>query len=137
MAVESNENPTTCSVEHTCTLYVKDKFGISDQAYHELAMVNKDLPRMYALKMEAKELDSESQIWSTPGEAIGVQQSLRVRLKRRLHVLMQNDPSILVDPHIKVKLTGDGTRLSRSMHTIVIAFTIFRFTIWKSCCSNL
>ena len=73
-AVESNENPTTCSVEHT--LYVKEKFGISNQAYHELDMV--DLPRMYALKKEAKELDSESQIWSTPGEAIGVQQSLRV-----------------------------------------------------------
>ena len=39
---------------------------------------------------------------------------------------MQNDPSILVDPHIKVKLTGDGTRISRSMHTIVTAFTILK-----------
>ena len=96
--------------------YVLCEGWISDQAYHELA---KDLLECMCFK----ELDTESQTWSTPGEGISDQQSLRVWLKRRLHVLMQNHPSILADPHIKVKLTGDGTRIS--IHPIVIVLLFF------------
>jgi len=54
------------------TLYVKDKFNISNHTYHELAMINKELPRTSVLTKRARELDSESSIFPTPGKLVGV-----------------------------------------------------------------
>ena len=36
------------------TLYIKDKFNISNQAYHEMSMINKELPRSCTLLKTAK-----------------------------------------------------------------------------------
>lgn len=55
------------------TLYIKDRFNVSNQTYHELAMVNKELPHSSALTKRARELDSKSIVRSTPGKIIGVQ----------------------------------------------------------------
>jgi len=44
--------------------------------------------------------------------------------KLRLKTLAKKYPSIKDEPYIRIKLTGDGTRVSRSMHVIVIAFSI-------------
>lgn len=63
------------------TLYIKEKYNISNKAYHELSMVNKDMPRSCTLMKFANELDAHSQIKLTPGQACGVQQSLTERLK--------------------------------------------------------
>ena len=49
--------------------------------YHELSMVNTDLPRTSALKRQAKELDKGSVVRPIPGKVMGVQQSLKERLK--------------------------------------------------------
>ena len=59
------------------TLYIKDKYNLSNQAYHELAMVNPTLPRSCAISKTAKELNSNCIIRATPGNASGVQQSLK------------------------------------------------------------
>ena len=39
-------------------LYAKDKFNVSNEAYHEIAMINEDLPRSHVIKSKAKELNS-------------------------------------------------------------------------------
>ena len=106
------------------TLFIKDKYNLSNQAYHELAMVNPTLPRLYTVSKTAKELNSVSIIRPTPGKEIGVQQSLKEKLHQRIKHLIQLDPSITQSPLLKVKITGDGTCVSRSMHVVVIAFTI-------------
>ena len=46
------------------TLYIKEKY-ISSKAYHELSMVNKDMPRSCTLSMP--------RIWTLTGQAHGVQ----------------------------------------------------------------
>ena len=69
-------------------LYIKEKYSISNEAYHELAMTNPELPSSYRLLKAAKQINSESIIRSTPGKAIGVQQSLKERLTKRLHHLV-------------------------------------------------
>ena len=80
---------------------------MSNTAYHELAMVNNALPRSYA----------------TPGTTVtGVQQSLTERLRKRIQCLAKNEPSFAPNQHIGVKITGDGTCISHSMHAVVIAF---------------
>ena len=106
------------------TFYVKEKFNISNTAYQELSMIHPPLPRWCALNKISKQIDSSSTIRPTPGPMLGVQQSLKQRLKLRLEYLVNMYPSIKEESLIRVKITGDGTKVSRSMHILVIAFTI-------------
>ena len=106
------------------TLYIKERFNMSNQAYHEMAMVNKELPRSCAIIKAAKKLDEKSIIYSTPGPLKGVQQSLKERLVKRIEHLAKSDEKYNKSQCIKVKITGDGTSVSRSMHLVVIAFTL-------------
>ena len=53
-----------------------------------------------------------------------IQQSLKQRLTVRLENLVKKFPNIKDEPYVVVKITGDGTKVSRSMHILVIAFTI-------------
>ena len=108
-------------------LYIKEKYNICNEAYHELAMTNPKLPSSYRLLKAAKEINSESIIRSTPGKAIGVQQSLKERLTRRLHHLLKVNPNFrqsVIQVKNQLKITGDGTYVSRGMHILVIAFTL-------------
>ena len=107
------------------TLYVKEKFHISNNAYHELAMLNPKLPRLCEITREAKQLNAQSNIYPTPEPTIGVQQSLRARLTKSLqHLITVKQTELLLYSTIKVKITADGTQVSRSLHPLVIAFTI-------------
>ena len=40
--------------------------------------------------------------------------------------LVESDPSFTENSVVRVNITGDGTCVSRSMHCVVIAFTIIR-----------
>ena len=106
------------------TLYIKEKLNISNQTYHELAMVNPDLPRGSMLTKRQKELNRESVIRPVPGKVNGVEQSLTERLKKRISHLANTNPSAIKDGRVRVKITGDGTRISNSMHSVVIAFVV-------------
>ena len=106
------------------TLYVKERFNISNTAYHELSMIHPLLPSWSALNTISKEMDARSTIRPTPGPIIGIQQSLKQRLTVRLENLVKKFPNIKDEPYVAVKITGDGTNVSRSMHILVIAFTI-------------
>ena len=106
------------------TLYVKERFNVSDKAYHELSMIHPSLPCWSTINKVAKNINSCCDIYPTPGPILGVQQSLKKCLTTRLQILVNKYPSIKDEAYIRVKLTGDGTRVSRSMHIIVIAFSI-------------
>ena len=70
-------------------LYVKEKFAISDRAYHEMSSLCSHLPPQHHLKKLSKSLDSESDITSPPNGIVGVQQSLRDRLQIRHHHMIE------------------------------------------------
>ena len=53
-------------------LYIKEKFNTSNQAYHEIAMINKELPHLCTVIKVAKKLDEQCIIHSTPGKLKGV-----------------------------------------------------------------
>ena len=72
----------------------------------------------------SKKLDEKRIIYPTPGRLKGVQQSLKERLVKRIENLAKNDEKYNIRQYIKVKITGDGTSVSRSMHLVVIAFTL-------------
>ena len=106
------------------TLHVKEKFNISNKAYHEISMINSGLPRLRTLQNAAKCLDTLSCVYPTPGKLIGVQQSLKERLQSIVKKLAKYDPSFHSKQKLSVKITGDGTYVSRSMHIVIIAFTL-------------
>lgn len=76
------------------TLYIKECFHVSNQTYHELAMVNKELPRTSALTKRARELDANYTVRPTPGTVVGVQQSLKEQLKKRIQILVKANPTL-------------------------------------------
>ena len=103
-------------------LYIKDRFTISNEAYHELSMVS-DLPRSHRIQALAHGMNSEFIIRSTPNGIVGVQQSLKGRIEARLRKLVNTNADEL--PYkIRIKITGDGTLIARSLNVINIAFTI-------------
>ena len=112
----------TSSIEKI--LYVKERFNVSDVAYHELAQLNLALPRQSELAKVSKNLNAEYQIMPTPGQTVGVQQSIVERLSIRLRYIQKNSPSFARKKSIRIKITGDGTVISRSMHLVVIAFSL-------------
>ena len=69
-------------------LYVKERFGLSSSAYHELSMVCQELPRSWKLKDLTKEMNSKWDIKPCPGND-GVQQSLESRLRERVNRMLQ------------------------------------------------
>ena len=76
----------------TMALYIKDRYSISGQAYHEMASIFKQMPRHYRLKQRMAELNSMWNIFPTPNGIVGVQQSLKEKLKARIEKLEQDTP---------------------------------------------
>lgn len=58
---------------------VKDKFSVSNQAYHELSMIS-SLPSSNSVKRPTSTLNSQFDIVCAPNGIVGVQQSLRARI---------------------------------------------------------
>ena len=87
-------------------------------------MANPSLPSSSSIIKEAKKLDNS--ICPTPGRGLGVQQSIRKWIHKVVSHLVESDHSFTENSVVRVKITGDGTRVSQSMHCVVIAFTILR-----------
>ena len=106
-------------------LYTKERFGISDAAYHELSMVTPQLPRSWKLKQQSKSLNKQWDVSPTPDCTTGVQQSLRSRLVERVqHLLLSSgDKSFEKNKLLRVKLSGDGTYLG-SLHVVTFGFSL-------------
>ena len=119
---ENKENNSECLEQ---VLYTKERFGISDAAYHELSMVSPQLPRSWKLKQQSKSLNKQWDVNPTPESTTGVQQSLQSRLVERVHHLLRSssDKPFEQNKLLRVKLTGDGTYLG-SLHVITFGFSL-------------
>ena len=125
--MDCNETPVHTKDDKSVierTLYIKDRYNISNVSYHELAMINTDLPRISTIAKASRELNAKYAIHPTPGKVTGVQQSLKERLRIRISHLLKLKPSFSSTGHVRVKITGDGTVVSRSLHVVVIAFSL-------------
>lgn len=114
-------------------LYVKDKFSLSDEAYHELSLLTKDIPRLYKIKQLTKDFNSSFDVVPAPEGVIGIQQSLRSRLTVRLQALQMLDQG----QKIKIKLSGDGTTIARHLKVVNFTFTVLNEgTVARSATGN-
>ena len=106
-------------------LLIKDKFNISNSAYHEIASACKQLPRGCNLIKQLTQINKQWNIFPT-ASGNGVQQRITDRLPLRIQALRKLQPE---NPchnarKIRVKLTGDGTNIGKRLHVVIIAFTV-------------
>ena len=78
------ESTSTVS-EPEFALFVKDRFGLSDSAYHELCMICEQLPRLCRLKELSRHLNSQWDIKPCPDNN-GIQQALTSRVIERVSI---------------------------------------------------
>ena len=110
---------------HT-SLYVKDKFPVSNQAYHELSMIS-DLPNFSQVRtLLTKSLNSQFHIFNCPNNIVGVQQSLRERTLKHLtsFIHKNTEEGTNIPNTIRIKLTANGTKIATGLNVVNIAFTI-------------
>lgn len=137
LTLVDEENIQTSSQTETLTdgdideinllLYTKERFNISNEAYHELSMICKDLPRSWKVQERIKYINSKWNLSITPGDTCGIQQSIKERLEIRLQALLKSIPSnsaFKKNNKIRVKLSGDGTNIGKRLHVINVTFTI-------------
>ena len=108
-------------------LYVKDRYNVSDGAYHEMAKVCKEMPRQYKLKERIRKLNQEWNIRPTPNGTVGVQQSLEQRLRIRIEQLLKvssPNSTFCQSRKVRIKLSGDGTKIGKRLHVVSFTFTI-------------
>ena len=105
-------------------LYTKDRFGTSNQAYHEVAMLCKDMPRSCQITERIKEINQKWNLSQTPSETVGVQQSIKLRLETRLKVMTKSGQVKSSQNKVRVRLSGDRTNVGKHLHVINITFTI-------------
>ena len=93
-------------------LYICDKFGISDDGYHALSMaIGGDIDKSYIIKQCKKSLDSFCAVTPTPGPVIGAQHDFMSELDRLIADTECSDNDLL-----KIRLSGDGTKLSKTIN---------------------
>ena len=90
----------------------------------------KEMPRQYRLRERITELNKLWRIHATPNNTEGVQQSLKDRLELRLKHLIKSscDPTcnspFMQEKIVRVKLSGDGTRIGKRLHVVAFTFTL-------------
>ena len=71
--------------------YIKDKFNISNEAWHEIAMkATPNVPNKYCINKRIKQLNKYWNLKPTPGGAEGVQQGFEDSLKNQIERLRKN-----------------------------------------------
>ena len=92
-------------------VYFKDKFNITKEAWHELAIKCKDMPTKYKICKHLDKLNANWNLKSTPGEAEGIQISFRESLEEQIRRLQKNGFLHKVTT-VKVKISGDKEETS-------------------------
>ena len=92
-------------------LYVKDTFSVSNDAYHELSTLS-NLPNSSEVRRLTKFLNTTFTMSNCPNNIIGVQTSFRTQVLYRLQLRRNTVEGIATPNTIRIKLTGDGTRIT-------------------------
>ena len=130
--IDENELPFTESNPKTLSsddiddinlwIYIKDKY-ISDQAWKELAMKATDMPNAYRIKKNIAQLNAKWKLKPTPGEAEGVQTSLKDSLKEQIQRLkIKGD--LGKQETVRIKMSGDGTNIGKRLKVVNFTYTI-------------
>ena len=100
-------------------LYIKNKFNISNKAWPEVSMFSSKLPSYYTLNNHLKSLNKQWVVYPTPECADGVQIKFKESLLMQVERLLRD--RLLSGNILKIKLTGDGTRIGKHLQLLNIS----------------
>jgi len=106
-------------------LFLLDKFCVSDEVYHELSLIGDGLPKSYLIKQKRTDLNKLNHIERLPGWLPGAAIDFTSSLKNHIRELLSNKPELKGET-IKVKLSGDGARMSRSTNFMMLSFALLQ-----------
>ena len=111
-------------------LYIKDRFAISDKAWQELSAVSKHMTPLSSIKSLMSTLNSNWNIYPTPGDTNGVQMSFVQSLNSKISKLV-NDDMFKTETddgnaclNLKIKISGDGTQIGKRLNVVNVTYTI-------------
>lgn len=105
-------------------VYLRDRFMISTEAFHELTMVCKSLPRSYTIRRRIEEMNEMFKITPVPGEYVGVQQLLSTTIAERINDEFASGRLEKDVSNIRIKLAGDGTKIGKRCHVVTFGYSI-------------
>ena len=115
---QQSSNPPDSSSSVQQILYLLDSYGVSDDFYHELSMIQKSLPQSYTVKNLRTSLSSTVNIQKLPqGWYVPFHNYLQLSLCRLL------DCGHHIQSPIEVKISGDGAPFYRSSSFILLSFS--------------
>ena len=104
-------------------IYLLDKYCVSDSFYHELTMLDEHLPRSYLIKQSRRKLNDQYTVTPTPNSIPGAYMSFKVLLHQRVATFLEQHPE-KKNKTIKIKICGDGAKISRVANYISLSFSI-------------
>ena len=104
-------------------LYLKDKFNISNEAWHEISMKAVDVPSKHAIGKRIKELNKNWNLKPTPGRAEGIQTGFGESLKEQI-IRLENTGELRGGETLKIKISGDGTNIGKRLKVVNFTYTI-------------
>ncbi|VDI54779.1 Hypothetical predicted protein [Mytilus galloprovincialis] len=105
-------------------LFLLDKFAISDQAYHEIAMKTNDLPKFYLIKNCRDKFNEGIQLERTPGNVPGAFLNFRSEVENAIKQKFNDVPTDDAQKKVRIKVSGDGTKVSRISNYVVMSFSL-------------
>ncbi|CAB3998260.1 Hypothetical predicted protein [Paramuricea clavata] len=106
-------------------LFLLDKFCVSDEIYHELTLVSEELPRSYLIKQLRSNLNKTYHIERTSGPCPGAMINVTATIKDHVEVLLAKKPE-LKGQTIKVKISGDGAKMTRSTNFMMFSLALLQ-----------
>ena len=106
-------------------LFILDTFNIPLKGYHEIAQRYSNLPRLNAINTKKQSLNDAcpvDDIRVELGDQIftGVVRSITESLTSTL----TEKPHLIKDGHVRIKLSGDGTKAGKKKHLVNFTYTI-------------
>ena len=84
MYTSTTETQTTSDVDKLLmTLWAKEKYSVSDQAYKELSAIEPNMPRLYTVHQRIKQVNEQWSIKEMPGSIPGYQVDLKQLLVQK------------------------------------------------------
>ena len=102
-------------------VFILDNHNVANRGYHALAKIHHFLPRAHQINKRRKQLNSMIEIKEVDGEYLGAYTSLTAMIIRKLE--NEHNPNLIQDGKVRIKLSGDGTRITCKQNFVNMAIT--------------
>lgn len=105
------------------TLYLLEKFGVSDECYHELTMLHPNLPRSYKVKNARSSVSAAVDIERLPSQKY---YGAFRPLKDYVATILSHELKDMAEPlpPVEIKFSGDGAKFSRHANYVLFSFSL-------------